>query len=121
MKYTKKEIIGMTNRELVDTLMGYCCMGYGEILGNELKRKVCKWILIEMTNRGFKLSDEDIDHLLKRLRDDYMKQCCENCKYYSDVNKSCYIRVECPNPKYSQMLIKKKPTDSCVYWKKKGE
>lgn len=63
MRYTKKQIKNMTNAELIYTITCYCCSGYGEILGTKHKEQVFRWILSEMTNRGFTLTADEINDL----------------------------------------------------------
>ena len=58
--YTRTAIHAMNNRELMMTLIYYTTRG--DIITNQ-QMKVRRWVLEEMRDRGFKLSDDDIDYL----------------------------------------------------------
>ena len=58
--YTRTAIHAMNNRELMMTLIYYTTRG--DIITNQ-QMKVRHWVLEEMRDRGFKLSDDDIKYL----------------------------------------------------------
>lgn len=60
--YTRTAIHAMTNCELMTTLI--CYTTRGAVITNQ-QMKVRSWILEEMRDRGFKLSDEDIKYLIE--------------------------------------------------------
>lgn len=58
--YTRTAIRAMNNRELMMTLIYYTTRG--DIITNQ-QMKVRHWVLEEMKDRGFTLSDDDIEYL----------------------------------------------------------
>ena len=64
VRYTKGQITKMTNEELLETIMYFCCKGNGKILDTKHKQQVCRWILTEMDRRGFALNMQKFNDLI---------------------------------------------------------